>query len=216
MDARRPAGVAATLGGFVGLFCESLSKPSMSAGRGRCWTSEGAAVAPPGGYYSRSLAVQVFEIGVMDPTKPWSGPVARPWQRGALHVELEGAFGPEVFDGVGEGVWLGPRAILKVPGFSGKLTLRLSAPRPTPSRTRVRVGRSWVIGPIDLTPEPTDVTLDLLQEPDRPAFHEIEIVSAPYLPASDGSGDLRELGAVLSWLEFEPAAKDLDGLDGGP
>ena len=54
------------------------------------------------------------------------------------------------------------------------------------------------------------------QEPDRPGPHEIEIVSAPYVPASDGSNDHRELGAVLSWLEFEPAAKNLDGLDGGP
>ena len=158
---RWAGGVAATVRGEGGETRLWLAMPSSAAGRVTSVEIERARSAAPGGDDPRSLAVQVFEIGAMDPTKPWSGPVAQPWQRGALHVELDGAFGPEMFDGVGEGVWLGPRAILKVPGFAGTLTLRLSGPRPTPTRTRVRVGRSWVIGPIDLTPEPTDVTFDL-------------------------------------------------------
>lgn len=171
---------------------------------------------PPGGDDPRPLAVQVFEIRGMDPAMSWSGPVAQRWQREALRLDLEGGYGGELFDGVGEGVWLRPRAILRMPAVTGTLTLRLSAPRPTPPRTRLRVAGAQVAGPLDLTPRPTDVSIEVSGSNAREGSVEIEILSEPYVPAQHGSNDPRALGAVLSWLEFVPAPADLDAPGGGP
>jgi hypothetical protein len=108
-----------------------------------------------------------------------------------------------VFGEAGEGVWLAPRALLRVPATAGVLSLRLWAPRPTPPLTRLRVGNEQVVGPLDIAEQPMEVSIAVADSTDGRV--EIEIASDPYLPAVAGAGDSRELGVVLSRLTFVPA-----------
>jgi len=105
---------------------------------------------PLGGEDQRPLALQLYELRALSPAGPWRGSVAHPWQREAIKVELDGAYSAEGFAEAGEGVWLGPRAVLRAPAGEGRLRFRLWAPRPTPARTTVFVAGRRAAGPLDM------------------------------------------------------------------
>lgn len=170
----------------------------------------------PGEGDPRPLAVQLFEVRAVDPSRAWSGEVVWPWQREALQVRLDGAFMGEHLARDTDGVWLGPRAVLSLPATAGVVRLRLWAPRPTPSRTEVWLAGRRAAGPLDVGPQPGYVELEV--GPDDVAEDRVELVitSAPYRPSEDGSDDLRVLGVVLSEVAFEPAAGVLDEPGGRP
>ena len=159
---------------------------------------------PPGGEDQRPLALQLYELRALSPAGPWTGPVAHPWQREAIKVELEGAYSAEEFAGAGEGVWLGPRAVLRAPAGEGRLRLRLWAPRPTPARTTIFVAGRCAAGPLDIGRQPAFFDIEVLGGEADGEWLEVEIVSDPYTPASNGGADRRELGVVLSDIAFEP------------
>jgi DNA-binding transcriptional LysR family regulator len=163
-----------------------------------------AAAFPPGGEDQRPLALQLYELRALSPGGGWAGPVAHPWQREAIKVELDGAYGAEEFAEAGEGVWLGPRAVLRAPAGEGRLRFRLWSPRPTPARTTVFVAGRRAAGPLDIGPAPAFFDVEVLAGETAGGRVEVEIVSDPYTPASDGGADHRELGVVLSEIAFEP------------
>ncbi len=194
------------------------------AGEGRLWLTPPPAAAnrvstmrldrahgySPGAQDPRPLAVQVFEMRAVDPGRAWTGAVAHQWQREALQIELAGGHDAEVFGTAGEGVWLGPRALLRVPAGAGILSLRLWAPRPTPPLTRLRVGNERVFGPFDIAQQPMEVSIEIAAADPVDGHVEIEIISDPFVPATAGASDGRELGVVLSRLTFVPSPADLD------
>jgi hypothetical protein len=140
------------------------------------------------------------------PAGPGTGPGAHPGQREALTVELDGAYGAADCAGAGEGVWLGPRAVLRAPAGEGRLRLRLWAPRPTPARTTILVAGRRAAGPFDIGLAPAFFDVEVLGGEAEGGRVEVEIVSDPYTPASDGGADSRTLGVVLSEVEFEPGS----------
>jgi len=182
-----------------------LGVPAAVVGRVAELRFSRAAAFPPGGDDQRPLAVQLFEMRAMSPGGAWAGPVAHPWQRDAINVELEGAWDGESFTDNGDGVWLGSRAILRAPAGEGRLRLRLWAPRPTPAITVLFVAGRRVAGPLDISLQPEFFDLDVLESDIEGGRVEIEIVSDAYQPAADGSADSRILGVVLSDVEFEPS-----------
>ena len=159
---------------------------------------------PPNSEDQRPLALQLYELRALSPAGPWTGPVAHPWQREAIKVELEGAYSAEEFAGAGEGVWLGPRAVLRAPAGEGRLRLRLWAPRPTPARTTIFVAGRCAAGPLDIGRQPAFFDIEVLGVEADGEWLEVEIVSDPYTPARNGGADRRELGVVLSDIAFEP------------
>jgi len=163
-----------------------------------------AAAFPPGGEDQRPLALQLYELRAFSPAGPWTGPVAHPWQRDAIKVELEGAYGAEEFAGAGEGVWLGARGVLRAPAGEGRLRFRLWAPRPTPARTVLFVAGRRATGPLDIGQKPAFFDVEVLGSEAEGGRVEVEIVSDPYTPANNGGADRRELGVVLSEIAFEP------------
>jgi hypothetical protein len=159
---------------------------------------------PPGGGDDRPLAVQLFEMRVLSSTNGWSGPISTNWQRDALHIEAEGFYDSEHFPGAGEGVWLEPRAVLRIPAWRGLLRLRMWAPRPMPPQTVIRVAGQRVAGPLEIGQQPELFEIEILTGDVFGESIEVELESIPYRPADDGSADPRDLGVVLSFLEFEP------------
>jgi hypothetical protein len=159
---------------------------------------------PPGGGDARPLAVQLFEMRSLSPTGGWAGPVSSRWQRDSLGIAVEGFHDAERFPGVGEGVWLEPRAVVRIPAASGVLRLRLWAPRPTPPRTMIRLAGRLAAGPLEIGPRPEIFDVEISARDLIGGHLEIEITSDPYRPSGDGSADSRELGVVLSRIEFQP------------
>jgi len=187
-----------------------LTPPSTAENRVSTINLDRARGYSPGASDRRLLSAQFFEMRAVDPGREWTGPVAHSWQREALQVELQGAYGGEEFGAAGEGVWLGPRSLLRVPAGAGVLILRLWAPRPTPPLTRMRMGGEEVLGPLDITQQPMECSIEIAAADSADGHVEIEILSDPYLPAIAGAGDVRELGVVLSRVTFVPAPVDLD------
>jgi hypothetical protein len=159
---------------------------------------------PPGGSDSRPLAVQLFEIRALSQSASWASAISHPWQREAMRIEVEGAYNAEHFPGIGEGVWLRPRALLRLPAMAGRLRLRMWAPRPTRARTVIRVAGRHAAGPLEIGPFPADYELEVLPGDAVDGRLEVEICSDIYRPAEDGAADSRELGVVFSDLAFEP------------
>jgi hypothetical protein len=159
---------------------------------------------PPGGGDSRPLAVQVFEIRALNQGAPWASPVSHAWQREAMRIEVQGAYDAERFPGIGEGAWLQPRALLRLPATVGRIRLRMWAPRPTPSQTEIRVAGRHAKGPLEIGPFPADYAIEVLPGDIVDGRLEIEIRSDAYRPAEGGAADVRELGVVLSDVAFEP------------
>jgi len=162
---------------------------------------------PPGVEDQRPLAFQLYEIRARTAGAAWVGKVSHSWQRQILRVELEGAFEAEVFPDIGEGVWLRPSAVLRVPAVEGRIRLRMWAPRPISPRMVIRVAGRRAAGPLDLGPQPGDIEVDVLSGEALDGWVEIEISSEPFRPADTGGEDRRLLGVVLSEIAFEP----LDG-----
>jgi hypothetical protein len=159
---------------------------------------------PPGNGDPRPLAVQVFELRASSPGAAWVGEISHPWQRLTVRVDVEGAHDPEIFSGTGAGVWLGPRAVLRLPAAAGRLRLRLWAPRPSPPRTVIRVAGRDASGPLDIGPDPADHEVEVLPGEAVDGRLEIEVLSDPYIPSEHGGEDRRLLGVVISQLAFEP------------
>jgi hypothetical protein len=159
---------------------------------------------PPADGDSRPLAVQLFEIRALSQGSSWASAVSHPWQREAMRIEVEGAYDAEHFPGAGEGVWLRPRALLRLPATTGRLHLRMWAPRPTPARTEIRVAGHRVAGPFEIGPVPAVYEVEVLRGEAVDGRIEVEILSDLYRPEDDGAADSRELGVVLSIIEILP------------
>jgi hypothetical protein len=159
---------------------------------------------PPGAGDSRPLAVQIFEIRALSPGGSWASAVIHPWQRDATRVVVEGNFGAEHFHGAEDGMWLGPRALLRLPATAGELRLRIWAPRPTPPRTEIWIGGRHAAGPLEVRPFPVDYVIEVRPDDVADGHLEVEIRSDFYRPADDGAADSRELGVVLSKVSFNP------------
>ena len=158
----------------------------------------------PGDGDARPLAVQLFEIRALNQSSSWASSISHPWQREAMRIEVEGAYDAEHFPGAAEGVWLRPRALLRLPATPGRLHLRMWAPRPTPARTVIRFAGRHAAGPLEVGPFPADYAVEVLPADVIDGRLEVEIRSDTYRPAEDGAADSRELGVVLSELGFEP------------
>jgi uncharacterized integral membrane protein len=196
--------VVATIDGSGGERRVWLDAPSESVDRPTRLVFKRARGYPPGGGDSRPLAVQLFEIRALSQGAPWASPVSHAWQREAMRIEVQGAYNAEYFPGIGEGAWLQPRALLQLPATVGRLRLRMWAPRPTPSRTVIRVAGRHATEPLEIGPFPADYAIEVLPGDIVDGRLEIEIRSDTYRPAEDGAADLRELGVVLSDVAFEP------------
>jgi len=161
---------------------------------------------PPGPRDPRPLSVRLEGAVARGPLFPWS---VRVWDRADREregVRIDGAYGPERFGRAGRGVWLRPRAELHLPAGSGTLELVLLAPRPTATRTTIRVGGRLVVGPLDVPPEPIRVAVPVDPRDDVLEPLLVEIDSRPYCPAEAGDGaDTRRLGVVLSAVSFRPS-----------
>jgi len=59
-------------------------------------------------------------------------------------------------------------------------------------------------GPLDIGQKPAFFDVEVLGSEAEGGRVEVEIVSDPYTPASNGGADHRELGVVLSEIAFEP------------
>ena len=159
---------------------------------------------PPGDSDSRPLAVQFFEIRALGQGISWASSISHLWQREAMRIEVEGAYDTEHFPGVGEGAWLGPRALLRLPATVGRLRFRMWAPRPTPARTVIGVPGRHAVGPLEIGFLPADYEFEVLPDDVVDGRLEVEIRSDTYRPAGNSAADSRELGVVLSDLAFEP------------
>ena len=183
-----------------------LDEPATAAGTGAVLRFGRSRACPPGAEDQRPLAVQLFEIRARAVGAAWSGNVSQPRQRQIQRVKLDGAFEAEEFPGIGEGLWLRPAAVLRVPAVEGRIRLRLWAPRPTSPHMVVRVAGRHAAGPLDLGPRPADIVVNVLSGEAPDGWAEIEISSVPYRPADSGGEDRRSLGVVLSEVAFEPLA----------
>jgi len=159
---------------------------------------------PPGDDDSRPLAVQFFEIRALSQNASWASAISHPWHREAMRIEVEGAYDAEHFPGAGEGMWLGPRVVVRIPATAGRLSLRLWAPRPTPPRTEIWIAGRRAAGPLEIGPFPADYAVEVLPDDFVDGGLEVEIRSDTYRPADDGGADPRELGVVLSRVGFQP------------
>ncbi len=152
----------------------------------------------------RELAVQLLGVRAFDPERAWTARPADGERRWVAGIELDGAYGVETFaDGV-EGVWLAPRAVLRVPAAAGRLTLQLTAPRPTSPRTVIRLAGTLAAGPLKVSTAPRRYVIEVPPSAGRTGTVELELVSVPYSPAAEGGRDSRTLGVVLSEVAFEP------------
>jgi hypothetical protein len=159
---------------------------------------------PPGGGDPRPLAVQIFEIRALRMGDGWASAMNHPWQREAMRVEVEGNYESEQFPGAEDGMWLGPRALVRLPAAVGRIRLRLWAPRPSPPRTEIWIGGRHAAGPLGIESNPGDYVVEVLAGDVVDGRLEVEIRSDPYRPSDDGALDPRELGVVLSDVSFEP------------
>jgi hypothetical protein len=208
--------VVATLAGDVGERSLQLDVPPSAADRVAHLEFRRRRGYPPGGGDSRPLAVQLFGIRASNLGSAWASAISHSWQRRATRVEVENAYGAEDFPGIGDGMWLRPRARLSLPATVGRLRFRLWAPRPTPPRTVIRISDRDASGPLDIGQDPADYTVEILPGEAIDGRLEVEVLSDPYLPSEHGKTDPRALGVVISDLAFEPATTDLDDFGSAP
>jgi len=161
---------------------------------------------PPGGGDERLLSAQLLDVVVRPPGSAWGGSAASESERGNLRLKLEGGYGGENFGEFGRGVWLGPRARLRITvDEEGMLLLRLAAPRPTPANPRVVLGGEVISGPFAVDQGEVTAEIRVGEVAVGAGFIEFDLLSEPYQPsAHGGGGDDRELGVVLLGVEFLP------------
>ena len=87
----------------------------------------------------------------------------------------------------------------------------LLAPRPTAAEPELWHDGQHLAGPLDVVSTPCSFEVALDGAPAAAEHYRIEIRSTPYLPAEHGFDDRRELGVVLTGVDFSPAREDLDG-----
>lgn len=164
---------------------------------------------PPGTGDSRPLSACLFGLtSLADDPEIWGRELlatrlaaADPAHHPAFPVS--GLHRPERFPR-GRGAWTKPDATMDLPLGPGILTFTLWAPRPGPVDLRITVDGGPVAGPLAVGREPGTFSLVLpgRNGPATPA--RVHLRSHPYLPARHGASDPRELGVVLSRVEFAP------------
>jgi hypothetical protein len=161
---------------------------------------------PPGPEDVRPLSVQLLALRLIGPTFGWRGSAATAGERASIGVRLAGHYGLEIFGDAGRGVWLEPHAILEAAAGPGRLVLTMSAPRPEPPETVLRMAGKVVAGPLDLDETPIEVVVPIEIGEATNGVVRLSIESLPYVPALAGrGGDRRALGAVLWQVAFEAA-----------
>jgi hypothetical protein len=161
---------------------------------------------PPGLEDERPLAVQLLALRLIGPTFGWRGSPVTADERASIGLRLVGHHRPENFGDAGSGVWLEPRAILEASAGPGHLVLTMSAPRPEPPETVLRLAGRVVAGPLELGGTPIEVVLPIEAGDATNGVVRLSIESLPYVPALAGRGvDRRALGAVLWQVAFEAA-----------
>jgi hypothetical protein len=123
----------------------------------------------------------------------------------ALGLEIEGAYGPETFEGGVRGVWLAPQASLRLPSVRGRVTLWVMAPRPTPAVMEISVMGEVARDQLAVDQRLIPLTVEITSQAAAADSLDLEITSTPYRPAANGGSDQRVLGVVLASVSFEPA-----------
>lgn len=171
--------------------------------------------ARPGG---GQVAVHLHSVVVQRRDEPWGGPVAHPLQRAQLGVRLTSAAASlaplhaiglhhsEPFpDGIG--AWTFARAELTLPFSGGLLRLTLAAPRPTPPELVLHLNGQPTAGPLSLGAQPQELFIALPSVPPEAKSNlRLGLHSTPFVPATKGGVDNRELGVVLLGGEQEAPA----------
>ena len=137
----------------------------------------------------------------------YGGPVATPSQQGNLRLAINGAYGPEQFGKSGAGTWLKPEAHLRIMVEEpGTLILSLRSPRPTNPRLVVGAEGNVTYTEVDFLKGSAEVAIELGRREVEDGVAEITLTSEPFVPSEAGRGsDRRELGVVLTSLEFRPS-----------
>ncbi len=162
--------------------------------------------ARPGG---GELAVHLHSLTVRRSDERWEGPVAHHAHRARLGVQLTSAAAsstPLLATGLhhvepfpaGTGAWTFPRAELTLPSAGGLLRLTLAAPRPTPPQLELSLDGRPLAGPLTLSSQPQDLFVALPSgQPEGKPTLRLGLRSVPFVPASGGGSDSRQLGVVL-------------------
>jgi len=158
---------------------------------------------------SGKLAVHLHSVAVRRSGESWGGPIDHPLERARLGVRLTSAIpssAPLRATGLhhvepflaGTGAWTFPRAELTLPSAGGLLRLTLAAPRPTSPELELTLDGRPLAGPLALGSQPQDlvVALPSVQPEGKPTLR-LGLRSVPFVPASRGGSDSRELGVVL-------------------
>ncbi len=205
LEVRVNGDVAASVPGDAGRRNLWLAPELLRADAGNRVVLERAEAYPLPGRDGRPLAVRVFAVRALGPRVPWAGALATVAERARLRCELDGAWSPEHFEGLGDGVWLRPNASLTVPAGAGLLRLRVTAPRPRPPRLEVRVGGRVVAGPVVVGNRAETVVVPLREGDSVHGRVTLQLVSDGFIPAGNGLGaDERDLGVVLLGAAFDP------------
>jgi len=104
----------------------------------------------------------------------------------------------------GRGAWTKPNATMDLPLASGMLTFTLWAPRPGPVDLHITIDGEAVAGPLRVGQEPGLFSLVLTGRTGPATPARVQLLSRPYTPARHGGSDPRELGVVVSRVEFAP------------
>ncbi len=153
---------------------------------------------------SRTLGVVVHEMVARPQASSAVASVRvepRPDRTGwAATSALPCVYPPEHF-GTVLGAWTRPECRLEAPIGPGHLLLTAWAARPTPAGFEVRAGNRVLLGPVDLSNQPTVVDVRI---PDDVGGAPVVLSSDPYQPIRHGGRDRRMLGVVISRIEFRP------------
>jgi len=160
----------------------------------------------PGDGDDRPLSVQIRDIVVRPQGVPFAGSVARAGERARLRLEVDSAYPTEVFAGGREGCWVQSETQLVLTiDQPGRLLLTVSAPRPTPTRTKITIGSRIALGPVDLPPGLSELSIEVSAADIVDGQVELNVTNDPFVPSLEGqSSDSRPLGIVLHALEFIP------------
>ena len=163
---------------------------------------------PPGAGDRRPLAVQVRGLGVRGPSLPWMVRMVGQNAAGAFGAAIEGSYPPERVAEGRWGAWLEPEARLRIPAVAGRLLLEMSAPRPSPPETVIRLNGTTVAGPLRFTDAPMEVVVRFGPDQSAAGVVTVEVRSVPYVPArGQRGGDRRRLGVMLHSIRFEPESR---------
>ena len=123
-----------------------------------------------------------------------------------MRLEVDTAYPTEVFAGGRDGFWLPSEAqLVFAVDQPGQLVLAVSAPRPTPTQTTVTIGSYMVLGPVDVPPELSHLSIEISAADIKAGRVRLVLTNDAFVPSLEGqSSDSRHLGIVLHALEFIP------------